>query len=179
MPPKTPASRKPKPSAKRSPLGPKPWLYTLEVCLTDGPVTDEFCDANPVVSRTIQIRGNQTLEDLHDAIFNAFGRFDAHMYEFQFGKRPMERDVPRYVMDIAIEDQDSFEDFDYAGSTSQTTIDSLELAVKQKFHYWFDFGDDWWHRITVKRIEDLPAEGDFPRVIESVGEDPPQYPVIE
>src|SRR5512135_50291 len=32
------------------------------------------------MSRTIQIRGDQTLEDLHHAIFDAFDRWDEHMY---------------------------------------------------------------------------------------------------
>jgi hypothetical protein len=36
------------------------------------------------------MRGDQTLEDLHHAIFDAFGRWEQHMYEFQFGKGPMD-----------------------------------------------------------------------------------------
>jgi len=40
-------------------------LFTLEVALIGGPVTEEFVDENPVVSRTIEIGGDQTLEDLH------------------------------------------------------------------------------------------------------------------
>ena len=44
-----------------------------------------------MVSRTIQIRGAQTLDDLHNAIFDALGRYDEHRYEFQFGKKPMDR----------------------------------------------------------------------------------------
>ena len=31
------------------------------------------------------IRGDQTLEDLHHAIFDALGREEEHMYEFQLG----------------------------------------------------------------------------------------------
>ena len=65
-------------------------LYTLEVFIIGGPVSEKFAKKNPVVSRTIQIRGDQTLEDLHHAIFDAFGRWEEHMYEFQFGKGPMD-----------------------------------------------------------------------------------------
>ena len=36
--------------------------------------------------RSIVLRGNQTLEDLHDAIFMAFERDDAHLYSFYFPK---------------------------------------------------------------------------------------------
>lgn len=47
--------------------------------------------------RTLQFRGDQTLDDLHIAIFDAFDRFDPHLYEFQFGKKPMDRNAVRYV----------------------------------------------------------------------------------
>ena len=63
-------------------------LYTLEVFIISGPITEKFAKKNPVISRTIQIRGDQTLEDLHHAIFDAFGRWEEHLYEFQFGKGP-------------------------------------------------------------------------------------------
>ena len=36
-------------------------LYTLEVFLLSGPITEKFAKKNPVVSRTIQMRGDQTL----------------------------------------------------------------------------------------------------------------------
>ena len=80
-------------------------LYTLEVFLISGPITEKFAKKNPVVSRTIQIRGDQTLEDLHHAIFDAFGRWEEHMYEFQFGKGPMDPKAPRYVLPSAYEIQ--------------------------------------------------------------------------
>src|SRR6516164_9006413 len=73
-------------------------LYTLEVFIISGPITEKFAKKNPVISRTIQIRGDQTLQDLHHAIFDAFGRSDEHMYEFQFGKGPMDPKAPRYVL---------------------------------------------------------------------------------
>ena len=59
-------------------------LYTLQVALIGGPLSEKF--AGKEISRTIQIRDDQTLEDLHQAIFNAYNRFDEHFYEFQSGK---------------------------------------------------------------------------------------------
>jgi hypothetical protein len=53
----------------------KPRLYTLEVFLLSGPITETFAKKNPVISRTIQIRGDHTLKELHRAIFDALGRF--------------------------------------------------------------------------------------------------------
>jgi hypothetical protein len=150
-----------------------PKLFTLEVTLIGGPVTDEFVKANPVVSRTIQIRGDQTLDDLHEAIYDAFGRDDPHLYEFQFGKRPMDRKGPRYIMPEVMGDPLGEND---QAATTATRIDQLGLKPRQSFFYWFDFGDDWWHKVTVKKIEDEAPKGKYPKVVARVGENPPQYP---
>jgi len=147
-------------------------LYTLEVSILGGPMTEKFMERNPVVSRTIQIRGDQTLEDLHDAIYDAMDRFDEHMYEFQFGKKPCDRNAKRYVMPEAL---DTYEP-DVAGTAAETSIDALGLKVRQVFFYWFDFGDDWWHKIKVAVIDDEVLKGKYPKVVKRVGKSPPQYP---
>src|SRR5262249_7424363 len=96
---RTPMARIKKPAAKeRRPADEGVRLYTLEVFLLSGPITAQFARKNPVVSRIIQVRGDQTLQDLHHAIFDAFGRWEEHMYEFQFGKGPMDPKGPRYVL---------------------------------------------------------------------------------
>src|SRR5665213_2489584 len=117
-------------------------LYTLEVFLIGGQITEEFAKKNPVISRTIQIRGDQTLEDLHHAIFDAFGRFDQHMYEFQFGKGPMDPKALRYVLPTEFE-MDIGGKKRPAGRVDKTTLGSLGLEIGRSFGYWFDFGDDW------------------------------------
>ncbi len=149
-------------------------LYTLEVFLLSGPITEKFAKKNPEISRTIQIRGDQTLEDLHHALFDAFDRSDEHMYEFQFGKGPMDPKAPRYVLPDAFE-VDMGEKHPPAGRVDRTSIDSLGLKVSRSFGYWFDFGDDWWHQINVEAIEDEAPGGTFPRVTKRVGKSPPQY----
>jgi hypothetical protein len=149
-------------------------LYTLEVFLLSGPVTKTFAKKNPVVSRTIMIRGDQTLEDLHHAIFDAFGRWEEHMYEFQFGKGPMDPKAHRYVLPGAFQIELG-EENPPAGRVNQTRIDSLGLEVGRRFGYWFDFGDDWWHQINVEAIEHKAPASTFPRVSKRVGKSPPQY----
>jgi len=149
-------------------------LYELEVALLSGPVTEVFAKKNPTVVRTIQIRSDQTLEDLHEAIFNAFDRFDEHMYEFQIGgKGPMDCKARRYVLSTAMDDP--FDDRKPAGDVTRTTLGSLGLKVDQPFGYWFDFSDDWWHQITVRAIHDDVPRGRYPKVTQKTGESPPQY----
>jgi len=64
---KSPSSRTPKSTSA-------PYLYTIEVFLMGGPVANEF--AGKVISRKIQIRSDQTLHDLHLAIFKAYDRWE-------------------------------------------------------------------------------------------------------
>jgi hypothetical protein len=163
---------KTKKKAKKKATGPIQ-LYTLEVSIIGGPIAPAFAKKYPKISRTIEIRGDQTLVDLHEAIFDAFDRDDEHLYEFQFGKKPMARNAPRYVVPEAMEPDGV--DSDVAGSVDETTIDELELRVKRRFWYWFDFGDDWHHQIEVVEITEAPPKGKYPRVIHKAGKSPPQY----
>jgi hypothetical protein len=159
--------------AASSPSSGGPRLYTLDVFLIGGPVTKAFAKKNPVISRTIQIRGDQTLEHLHYAIFDAFDRDDEHMYEFQFGKGPMDPQGERYVLPgpgmVDVGEKPP------AGLVTDTALDSLGLEVGRSFGYWFDFGDDWWHQVNVEAIEESVPAGKYPKVIKREGKSPPQY----
>ncbi len=146
-------------------------LYTLVVYVVGGPVGGEF--EGQTISRIIQIRGDQTLEKLHKAIFKAFDRFDQHLYEFIFSVGPDDRTVT-YSLPI-YEAIPEFEE-EMAGDVRTTTIDSLGLEVDRVFGYRFDFGDNWMHQIEVTAIEEIPGKGRYPKIIEKVGKSPPQYP---
>ncbi len=166
-----------KPASAPSPATPtndSPAIYTLDVFIIQGLVTAAFARKNPVVRRTIEIRSDQTLADPHRAIFAAFDREEEHLYEFQFGKRPMDPKGTRYVLSRTDDALDGGAQI--GGVVTRTTIASLHLKVGDRFSYWFDFGDDWWHQINVEKIEPGSPEGTYPRVVSQVGESPPQYP---
>lgn len=149
-------------------------LFVLEIAIISGPITEKFAKKNKVISRTIQIRGDQTLEKLHQAIFDAFDREDEHMYEFQIGgKGPQDPKARRYVLPMAM--NDPFDKVKPAGDVRRVTVGSMGLKIGDRFGYWFDFGDDWWHQIDVMAIDDAVPAGKFPRVTKRVGESPPQY----
>lgn len=163
------------PAAKRESSGVK--LFEFQVAIMSGMITASFAKANPYLHRTIQIRGDQTLEDLHYAIFKAFDRFDQHMYEFQIGgKKPMDPKARRY----GLSSLDRFDDEpQLAGDVVTTTIASLGLKKGDIFAYWFDFGDDWWHQIDVLAIHEKAPRGRFPKVTARKGASPPQYPDMD
>jgi pRiA4b ORF-3-like protein len=148
-------------------------IYTLEVFIIAGLIDKKFLKKNPVISRTIEIRGDQTLAQLHQTIFKAFDRFDEHLYEFQVGgKGPNDPKARRYGFSLA---DDEIMGSKMAGDVRDTIMDDLKLKNNQAFGYWFDFGDDWWHQINVIAIENKPAKGKFPKIINRVRQSPPQY----
>lgn len=147
--------------------------YTFQVHLVSGLMTEEFIEENPKVHRTIEMRGDQTLAQLHETIFDAFDRYDEHMYEFQFGKKPMDADARRYVLPFGMDEEDE------PAGTVAIRLDDLGISNGEKFFYWFDFGDDWWHVVEVKSISEVAPRVRYPKVTDQVGQSPPQYPGLD
>jgi hypothetical protein len=150
------------------PAAPPANLYVLSVYLSGGPIDKKY--ANKEISRVIEIRGDQTLEQLHQAIFKAYDRWEEHLYEFQFGKRPYDPAGPNYGVSDS-EKRKKKRD----GDARTTKLDDLDLKLHRVFGYWFDFGEDWFHQVQVERIERSIPTVTYPRVIKRVGKSPPQY----
>jgi hypothetical protein len=135
------------------------------------------------VFRSIALRGDQTLDDLHEAIFAAFDRFDEHLYSFYFpkastrrgtaGPRPKEYTAPQMFDEPGAFDDDSRFD------ASATKLDELRLRPGQKFEYLFDFGDSWWHQGTVEAVNLSVPRARYPEIRESRGASPPQYEAVD
>jgi tetratricopeptide (TPR) repeat protein len=130
-------------------------IYTFKVSLKD----------SPEVWRKIEIKGDQNLHHLHKAIFKAFERYDEHLYAFFLSNKPWDA-----KSEYGIPDPES-----NAKNAKRARIESLDLRLKKKFLYLFDFGDEWWHSIQLLDIRHGEASGRYPRVVESHGEAPPQY----
>jgi hypothetical protein len=119
---------------------------------------------DPDVWRVIEIREDQTLGDLHYAIQVAVD-FDAdHLYSFYMSNRAWDEKT-EYSSPYA-----------KGPSARGVKIRDLNLRMKQRFLYLFDYGDD--HRFEVQLVEvdpQAPKREDYPRIVESHGEDPVQY----
>lgn len=128
------------------------------------------------ISRSIQIWGDQTLEDLHKSVFKAFDRFEPHLYEFNLGAGPDDNTaIYSLPMDVKIQGLEE----DIAGDVRTTAIDSLGLEAGKAFGYRFDFGDEWLHQINVTAVEEFSGKGRYPKITEKVGKSPPQYPDLD
>ncbi|MDP8214181.1 MAG: plasmid pRiA4b ORF-3 family protein [Candidatus Euphemobacter frigidus] len=125
--------------------------------------------------RRIAIPGDHTLADLHDAIFDAFDRFDEHLYSFYFTANPSSksrsrlRGVPEYTHPHS----------QTGNNAAATRISSLRLNLKDRFEYLFDYGDDCWHEITLEETRPMETGQTYPQVIAARGDSPPQYPDME
>ena len=135
------------------------------------------------VTRTIALRGDQTLDVLHEAIFHAFDRFDAHLYSFYFPKAPSRRRTagPRpkeYTAPEMLDGPDAFDDEDRFDASAHT-LDDLGLRPGQTFEYLFDFGDCWWHEGTVEAVNPVVPRARYPHIRASRGASPPQYEAVD
>ncbi len=160
-------------TGRRSKRDPNATVFVFKVAL----------QAQKKIWRRIALRSDQTLDDFHDCIFDAFDRYDEHLYSFYLpppgskGRRAI-MDAVEYTSPIMLEQSGPF-GWTEAYDASKTAIHSLRLETKCQLRYLFDFGDDWWHEITVEQIDGTPDDGKYPRVVERRGESPPQYPDLE
>jgi hypothetical protein len=121
------------------------------------------------VRARLAVLERQPLTALHDAIQQAFGWYDDHLYSFWldgsfFGSDEVELTTPDTP--------------DEGIATADVPLAELELHLGQRIGYVFDFGDDWRVRLTVR--ERVTAEpGDHPRVLELRGTPPPQYAALD
>lgn len=121
------------------------------------------------VTARVAVREDQPLTALHDAIQEAFGWMDDHLYSFWldgrfWGESEMEYTAPD------VEEVDA--------ASADVPIAELDLTPGQKIAYVFDFGDEWRVLLTVKEREGEDG-GTYPRVLERRGEAPPQYGDVE
>ena len=94
------------------------------------------------IYRIIEISGNSTLDDLCDAILEAFDFTHEHLYEFCLNNKP----YCDYCMQYLTEDD---------MTETNVKIDKLNLDKGQNFLFHYDFGDDWMFTVHVNKIEEV------------------------
>ncbi|MEZ6187487.1 MAG: hypothetical protein R3F62_21075 [Planctomycetota bacterium] len=144
---------------------PQKLVYSLRVDLDDD------------LYRVLEVRSDQTLEELHEGIAAAFERDDVDLpYRFFL---PQPGAWGRSVLNDAAEYAEERVARHFGvHNAERTTLGDLGLRVRRRFFYVFDCGDELWHELRV--VAKAPvAKGqrkrDYPRVVESHGEAPPQW----
>ena len=147
----------PPPSPPAKPLPGRRLTYTFKVSY----------DRQPDVWRTLELTATQTLADLHAAIQHAFEFDFDHLYSFFMSGRAWDKPSEYAARPEAGE------------RGVNLPIGELTLRPREKFLYLFDYGDE--HHFTVQLVGTNPdaPKGRYPRMVESHGDAPPQYPSWE
>lgn len=117
------------------------------------------------ITRTIELKSEEMLDDLHIAIQQALKWDDDHLYAF-------------FMNGVKWDDRYSFvspDDDNGPRWTTEIAIGELGLTPNYKFLYYFDYGDSHEFEIQVVAIDPRADRGEYPRVVESEGEIE-QYP---
>lgn len=124
------------------------------------------------VTRKIEMRETQTLDDLHEAIvYGAFGWDDPHMYSFFFDNIPYS-EAPGMEYSLSTEaDPISGE----RPKPTSTTLKGLGLREGQRFLFLFDFGDDQQFGIEVVGFGRSRSKARYPLIVGEKGRAPKQY----
>lgn len=120
----------------------------------------------PGVGARVAVRAHQHLTALHDAIQEAFGWWDDHLYSFWTDNRFWSRDASAEITSPVVPDE--------APRTADIPISDLGLRVGARIAYLFDFGDEWRVALTLRELTE-PDELRYPRVVKRTGTAPPQY----
>ncbi len=124
-------------------------IFTLEISF---PYDD---DDEPWV-RVIEVKENYSLKQLHRYIQKIVDFDDDHLYEFYIGKNPRNK---------------------YSTMSKSMKLNEIYPIPGFKLYYLFDFGDSWLFQIKKSRKRlSKDSEVKYPRVVESLGVNPEQYP---
>ena len=123
-------------------------------------------DIEPPIWRMIEIPASASFWELHVAIQDAMGWLDYHLHEFSVPLSPAGQPFK-----IGIPD-DEFRDDVLSGWEEPIAL--YFRAPGNRAMYWYDFGDDWRHDVTLVAIEARIKGTKYPRCIAGERACPPE-----
>jgi hypothetical protein len=117
----------------------------------------------PPVWRRVRVASDMTLRTLHQVIQEAMGWQDAHLHEFEVGKR-------RY----GEPSDDGWPGMERTHSESKVKLGSLVDQGIRRFQYLYDFGDGWEHAVAIEKIGPLDPQQQYPSLITGKRACPPE-----
>ncbi len=122
------------------------------------------------VHRVIAVREDLTLVDLHYALQSAFGWDDDHLYAFWVAAECWSSEDGRYTHPCESVRSAS------GGRSAAIGLRQLDLSDGARLAYVFGFEREWRVRLRVNGV--VADDGrPSPRLLESAGAAPPQYPL--
>ncbi|MCX7050251.1 MAG: plasmid pRiA4b ORF-3 family protein [Candidatus Sumerlaeota bacterium] len=119
-------------------------------------------DTHPPVWRRVVVPDNYTLRLLHDVIQIAMGWENCHLHSFKIGDVSYTCKEGEEMEEMGMECEDNI------------LLRDVISQPKQKFHYEYDFGDSWGHKILVEEILPFQPQGRYPVCLIGVRACPPE-----
>ncbi|MDZ7852767.1 MAG: plasmid pRiA4b ORF-3 family protein [Halomonas sp.] len=120
----------------------------------------ELLDTDPLVWRSLLVPEQINLHRLHEVIQVVMGWEDSHLFEFECGGR-------------YYGEPDDWSDRPIALARNAKLKAIASRLQDNTFHYLYDFGDDWLHRIVVEETG-LAETNPCPRLIDGAMACPPE-----
>lgn len=133
-------------------------IYQIKVTLKD---------FKPSIWRSIQVRSDATLGELHAIIQMAMGWSNSHLHHFIVGKSPNLRFIGAPV---PYEGGDQMDE----ENEGEIAISQVLSATKPKMTYEYDFGDSWEHEVSLEQVVESKAGVHYPRCIAGENACPPE-----
>jgi Plasmid pRiA4b ORF-3-like protein len=118
----------------------------------------------PQVLRRVEVPLDLRLDRLHLVIQAAMGWENCHLYEFQAGNQRW--GIPDKELGWGLGDGPH--------NAKRATLAELLGPARGKFKYWYDFGDDWFHTITLENLVPAEPAAVYPRLIAAKRRCPPE-----
>jgi hypothetical protein len=114
--------------------------------------------ARPPIWRRLEVPSTATLQQLHEAIQEAFGWADDHLWRFETSTGPYGRSDPELGH----------------RSAAAKELQSVAPRAGDRIGYTYDFGDDWVHEILIEDVLDAEPGVAYPRCVTGRRAGPPE-----
>ncbi len=130
------------------------------------------------IIRTIAVSGKKSLYQFAGAIVKSFGFFFDHCFAFygDVNKHPTSEQNEIYELFVDIGEEPTAP---HAKGVKKIKIEKVFTAIGKTMLFRFDYGDDWRFSVELKEIRPAFEGEKLPKVDNSIGKAPLQYPPCE
>jgi hypothetical protein len=117
--------------------------------------------------RRLAVPADTSLDGLAWAILNTFGLDKDHLYDFRYRDQRGKTRVYHHPYT------------DDGPFTPEIAVGESDLGLRDEMRFTFDYGDYWRFTVRLENVDAQPSGLTDPKVIESAGRAPEQYPSAE
>ncbi len=136
-----------------------PTVVTVKVSL-DG--------ARPPIWRRLELRGDLTLDRVHEYLQAAMGWYDCHLHRFEPGPVKDRWRAPYFLTEYDLDEGET------GTPEADVRLDQVLRARGDRLFYTYDFGDDWAHTVTAEAVRAATDDDPPARAVKAMRTSPPE-----